>query len=425
MSLMPNLPPPGQHPPAARFATYHAAFQAGAALLPGGPSARAALRVVQLRFFEALCAEPDAPADLLHALSRDLNDATAPAFGLRALALMAGRESNNANAIKLLTRAHSSFHKCFTHITRKQLQAGAHEAHKALVLSAIHRVALRLEPQRLAPQAWAELLALLPRVTDEEAWACLLRDAEARGAIAQLITAAPALLEHVSNDHIHATLLPAVLAEPDNEQALISLRKHLRTSASHLGQTAALALAGRGDPAWLTTLKPLPEDAADARAWGRIALIAFDAHLAADHAGARALLPRLLDAAACSFTETFGAQALLLARLAARDDDAAARAPQLARAVALLRKMPRKTDGFPDDALALLDALCALDAWPLAHDTLGLLKTTVHERGLALMAARYAALGDHHGAAALLAPITRGPIATQAALDCLLASAPR
>jgi hypothetical protein len=424
MSPTPNLPLPGHNPPAPRFATYHAAFQAGAALLPSGPSARAALRVVQLRFFEALCAEPDAPADLLHALSRDLNDATSPAFGLRALALMAGRESNNANAIKLLTRAHSSSHKCFIHITRKQLQAGAHEAHKALVLSAIHRVALRLEPQRLAPQAWSELLTLLPRVTDGEAWACLLRDAEARGATAQLITAAPALLDHVSNDHIHATLLPAVLAEPDNEQALISLRKHLRTSASHLGQTAALALAGRGDPAWLTTLKPLPEDAADARAWGRIALIAFDAHAAADHAGARALLPKLLDAAACSFTETFGAQALLLANLAARDD-AAARAAQLARAVALLRKMPRKTEGFPDDALALLDALCALDAWPLAHDTLGLLKTTVYERGLALMAARYAALGDHHGAAALLAPITRGPIATQAALDCLLASAPR
>src|SRR5690606_17163287 len=134
-----------------------------------------------------------------------------------------------------------------------------------------------------AATRWVALKTLLPRVTGEVAWGALTRDAAATGTLGALLAEAPWLTDHLSPGTLQR-LLPQV-----DEGEVILLRRALRSSGFHLAQTAVMAQAGRAQELWLTTLKPMPADAALARAWGRVALLALDAHMSADRDSALAL----------------------------------------------------------------------------------------------------------------------------------------
>jgi hypothetical protein len=414
MPLKFPLPPhPVQGCDAPRVATYIGVLQDGAAQTMANIPSLTSLRLIELGCFELLCAESDTDVKLLKELASGLSDSILPEAGLRARALLIARihAGEPERASKKLAKIH------------ELLAAHPFDINgQAIILSTLHRV-WSLVDQARAAEVWSSLKALLPRVSGEPAWSCLLRDATARGGVGALIIEAPALLDQLPIERLQSELQPALLAEPDSARALTSLRKALRVSTIHPGHTSALALAGRADAGWLDKLKELPDDAVRARSWGRSALIVFDAHLSSDRGGAMVLLPSLIELSTCRFTETFGAQALFLTRLAARIDEDQ-RPELLGRVFRLINKMPRKTYGFDEDALGLLGALAALGEWDIAYDVLALLKSSLLERALALLAASYAALGDHRGALVLLEPIDNGLTKSQGALDCLIASRP-
>jgi hypothetical protein len=407
LHLVPPLPP-GQNPAAPRLDTYLALWEEAPRRLAPGHAIQIELRGVDLAIFETLLAEPATPTEVLRTIAHRLDTPQTQEYALRAQALLLLSPDTERERIPRL-------------IARLLDQADAltsSPASQALILSACLRVERALNLTEHVATRWSALKALLPRVTGEVVWGALTRDAAATGALGALLAEAPWLTDH---------LTPATLQRllPMAEEGEVSvLRRALRSSGFHLAQTVVMAQAGRAQDLWLNTLKPMPADAALARAWCRVALLALDAHMSADRDSALALLPRLLEAASCRFTETLGAQALLMARLAARLDGEQ-RDALLARVVPLLKKMPRKTEGFEDDALALLDTLMDLERWPIVFEIVHLLKVTTLDRGLSRVASRYAAAGDHHAARVLLDPIPRGVLLAQGVLECLWASAVR